>query len=397
MPKLTKRYVEKLEPDSHVDYVAWDDELRGFGVRVWPSGKRSYVVKYRTAQGRQRKATIGPHGRITAEQARTRALNWLSDATLGGDPARALSEKRKVVNVTDLAEQYMEAHAKPKKKPISQEADERSFRLHVLPALGAKNIKEVTRADVAQLHHSMRKVPIAANRAIALLSKMFNLAEKWGLREDGTNPCRHIDKFKENKRERFLSEAELARLAEVLVEAERSQTEMPSVIAAIRLLLFTGARRSEILNLRWEQVDMEGHCARLPESKTGAKTIYLPPPALEVLANLERQEDNPFVISGAKPGARLINLQKPWQRIRKRAGLDDVRIHDLRHSFASMAVAGGLSLPVIGALLGHTQPATTARYAHLADDPLKQAANLTGSRIAAAMARSTPRDAENSN
>ena len=144
MPKLTKRYVEKLEPDSHADYVAWDDELRGFGVRVWPSVKRSYVVKYRTAQGRQRKATIGPHGRITAEQARTRALNWLSDATLGGDPAQALSEKRKVVNVADLAEQYMEAHAKQKKKPISQEADERSLRLHVLPALGATNIKEVT-------------------------------------------------------------------------------------------------------------------------------------------------------------------------------------------------------------------------------------------------------------
>ena len=149
-------------------------------------------------------------------------------------------------------------------------------------------MKEVSRADIAQLHHSMRKSPIAANRVIALLSKMFNLAEKWGLREDGTNPCRHIEKFKENKRERFLSEAELASLAEVLEDAEHTRTEMPSVIAAIRLLLFTGARLSEILTLRWDQVDMEGSCLRLPESKTGAKTVYLSPPAREVLVNLEQ-------------------------------------------------------------------------------------------------------------
>jgi integrase len=394
VPKLTKRYVEKLEPSPSDDYVAWDDELPGFGVRVWPSGKRSYVLKYRTSSGRQRKATIGPHGVLTAEQARKRALNWLSEAKLGGDPAGTLSQDRKVGTVTDLAKQYMETHAKQKKKLLSQEADERSLRLHILPRIGSLNVKEVSRADIAQLHHSMRKSPIAANRVIALLSKMFNLAEKWDLREDGTNPCRHIEKFKENKRERFLSEAELARLAEVLEDAERTCTEMPSVIAAIRLLLFTGARLSEILTLRWDQVDMEGSCLRLPESKTGAKTIYLSPPAREVLANLEQHDDNPYVIAGVKPGAHLVNLQKPWGRIRNRAGLDNVRIHDLRHSFASMAVAGGLSLPVIGALLGHTQPATTARYAHLAADPLKQAANLTGSRIAAAMALRTRRDTE---
>ena len=144
----------------------------------------------------------------------------------------------------------------------------------------------------------------------------------------------------------------------------------------------------------WDQVDMEGSCLRLPESKTGAKTIYLSPPAREVLANLEQHDDNPYVITGAKPETHLVNLQKPWGRIRNRAELDEVRIHDLRHTFASMAVAGGLSLPILGALLGHTQPATTARYAHLAHDPLKQAANLTGGRIAAAMALRTRRDAE---
>ena len=386
MPKLTKRYVEKLEPDSHADYVAWDDELRGFGVRIWPSGKRSYVLKYRTRLGRQRKITIGPHGPLTAEKARTRALNWLSEVKLGGDPAQDMAEDRNAGTVSEVAKRFMERHGS-KMKPASCEAYERSLRLHILPVLGSLNIKEVTHSDVADLHYSMREIPIAANRAIATLSKMFNLAEKWGLREPRSNPCRHIDMFRENERKRFLSEVELARLAEVLAEVERTRTEMPCTIAAIRLLLFTGARLSEILTLRWEHVDIEGQRLRLPDSKTGAKIVYLPPATLEILASLEREEDNPYVIVGAKRGTHLVNLQKPWERIRAKAGLDDVRIHDLRHSFASMAAAGGLSLPVIGALLGHTQPATTARYAHLADDPLKQAANLTGSRIAAAMAK----------
>ena len=231
----------------------------------------------------------------------------------------------------------------------------------------------------------MRATPGAANRTLALLSKMFNLAEKWGLRPDGSNPCRHIEKYPERRIDRFLSNAELADLGKVLAEDEYGRTELPSSIAAIRLLLFTGCRLSEILTLRWEHVDFENQYLRLPESKTGPKLVYLSPPALDLLSDLKREDDNPFVILGRKPGTHQVNLRKPWGRIRKKAGLEDVRIHDLRHSFASMAVAGGLSLPVIGALLGHSQPATTARYAHLADDPLRQAANIAGGRIAAAM------------
>jgi integrase len=170
-----------------------------------------------------------------------------------------------------------------------------------------------------------------------------------------------------------------------LAEAERTQTEMPSVIAALRLLLFTGCRLSEILTLSWDEVDLENQCLRLRESKTGAKVVYLPPPAIEVLSVIERQDDNPFVIVGAKRGSHLVNLQKPWRRIRAKAGLEDVRIHDLRHSFASVAAASGLSLPIIGALLGHNQPQTTQRYAHLAADPLRQAANQIAIEIARAM------------
>jgi len=220
-----------------------------------------------------------------------------------------------------------------------------------------------------------------ANRCLALLSKFFNWTEKHGFRHDGSNPCRHIERYKEDKRERFLSETELTALSNILTQAEKTGTASPWVIAAIRLLMLTGARHSEILTLKWEWIDFERACIRLPDSKTGAKTLYLNAPALEVLANTPRLEGNPHVICGDKDGAHLVNLQKPWKRIRQAAGLEEVRIHDLRHSFASVAVAGGMSLPLIGALLGHSQPATTARYAHLASDPLRAASETIASRI----------------
>ena len=218
------------------------------------------------------------------------------------------------------------------------------------------------------------------------MSKFFNWTEKNGFRPDGSNPCRHVEKYKETKRERFLSEAELAQLGEALREAETDKSASPWVIAAIRLLTLTGARLSEVLTLRWDYVDFERATIRLPDSKTGAKTLYLNAPALEVLSGIPRLEDNPHVICGERKGAHLVNLQKPWRRIRQAAGLGDVRIHDLRHSFASVAAAGGMSLPLIGALLGHSQPATTARYAHLSSDPLRAASDAIAGRIAGAMA-----------
>jgi integrase len=220
---------------------------------------------------------------------------------------------------------------------------------------------------------------------MAVLSKMLNLAEKWGERPDGSNPCRHVEKYRERKRERFLSQAELARLGEALAEAERNGSESPYAIAAIRLLILTGARVSEILTLEWGHVDFERACLRLPESKSGAKVVHLSPPARELLASLPRIEGNPYVLPGLKERAHLVNLEAPWRRIRARASLEDVRLHDLRHSFASVGAGAGLSLPVIGALLGHSQPGTTARYAHLATDPLKQANNVIGTRIATAL------------
>jgi integrase len=386
--KLTKRVVEALQPGNK-DIICWDSELPGFGVKVTPRGRRVYFLYYRTTTGRERRPTIGRHGQVTCEEARRIAGDWHAAVRGGGDPGGERRADRASESFAEFADRYMTDYAIGKKKSSTLATDGFNLKNHLLPALGQLKVGEISRADVVRLHQRMKATPGGANRTLYLLSHMLNVAERWGLRPDGSNPCRHVEKFNLRKRERFLSEAELGRLAAVLTDAEETDTELPSAIAAIRLLLFTGARLSEILSLRWEYADLEAQCLRLPDSKTGAKTVYLPPPALEVLAALERREDNPYVIPGAKPGAHLVNLQKPWRRIRKAAGLEDVRIHDLRHSFASMAVAGGLSLPVIGALLGHSQPATTARYAHLADDPLRQAANIAGGRIAAAMQGST--------
>ena len=383
MTKLTNRMVAAVKPGDR-DLFVWDDELPGFGLRVKPSGVKSFFVQYRNRHNDSRRLTIGRHGVIGPENARVRAKSLLARVVDGDDPATERRTDREAPTVADLAVRYMTEHAEVKKRPRSVASDKTLLRLHVLPALGRKKVTALSRADVTQLHHSLRETPGAANRTLALVSKMLNLAEKWGLRTDGSNPCRHVDRYPERKMERFLSGDELGRLSAVLTEAERTATELPSVIAAIRLLMFTGARLGEILSLEWSHVDFERTCLQLPESKTGAKVIHLNAPALEILNGIER-DGSPWVIAGREPNKPLVNLRKPWHRIRAKAGLEGVRLHDLRHSFASIGAAGGLSLPMIGALLGHTQAATTQRYAHLAADPLKQATDMIGRRITAAM------------
>jgi integrase len=384
MPKITKKRVDSIKPSGR-DIFEWDEELRGFGVRVKPSGVRSYLIQYRNRHGRSRRFTIGAHGRLTAEEARTEARKLLSDVARGGDPVDDRKALRNAPTMAEFAEHYITNYALGKKKPSTLETDRINLRCHILPALGSLPVASITKADVVRLYQSMKDTPGAANRTIQLVSHMLNVAEKWGIRPDGSNPCRHVEKFKEKKRERYLSAAELARLGDVLVEAERTKTELPSAIAAIRLLIFTGCRRGEILTLRWQHVDIENACLRLVDSKTGARTVHLNAPALELLSVLERQDGNPFVIVGAKPGTHLVNLKKPWQRTRKKAVIEDVRLHDLRHSFASVAVGLGEGLPMIGKLLGHTQVQTTHRYAHLATDPVKAAAERVGAALAGMM------------
>ncbi|MBL4616920.1 MAG: tyrosine-type recombinase/integrase [Robiginitomaculum sp.] len=384
--RISKRAVDSLIASVNDQYL-WDTELSGFGVKITPKGRRTYFVQYRLGgrKGRTRRYTIGVHGTLTTEQARSIAKRILGEVASGKDPLEAKDTERRALTVSEAGERFLTEHARAKLKPRSADAYEHVFRLHIVPAFGHIKLHELTPSRIARLHHEMRTTPYSANRSIAFLSKFMNWTEKHGLRPEGRNPCRHIEKYPEVKRERFLSPVELARLGEAVSHAEKDGAITPWMAGAIRLLALTGARLSEILTLKWDWVNFEHHTIRLPDSKTGAKTIYLNTPALNTLAELPRMEDNPFVICGTKEGAHLVNLQKPWRRVRKMADLPNVRIHDLRHSFASVAVSGNMSLPILGALLGHSQPQTTARYAHLSADPLKAASDAVGERIAAAM------------
>ena len=318
MAKLTKRIVDRAGPRDR-EYFLWDDEIRGLGLRVLPSGRKTYLIQYRVGR-RTRRMNLGPHGVLTPHGARQKAIELLAEVLNGGDPSA--SRAAKGVTVRELGERYLVEHAATKKKPSSAASDRRNLRHHVLPALGHLPVAQVSRGDVGRLHHQMRKTPGAANRVVALISKMMNLAEQWGLRPDGSNPCRHIQKYPERRIERFLSAAELARLGDALAEVEASGAEPSPVIAAIRLLILTGARRSEILNLRWEDVDLERAILRIRDSKSGAKTIPLNVPALEALTGLEHTSD--WVFPTAE-GYRPASLSKPWGRIRERAKLESWR------------------------------------------------------------------------
>jgi integrase len=384
MPKLTKRVIDATKPVSNHDVFRWDAELRGFGLRVKPTGVKSYIIQYRTMTGISRRVTIGQHGRLTADEARTQAKIQLGRVARGDDPAAEKADARDGISFSAFAERYFSDHAATKKKPSSVRMDQINLQKHILPILGRKRLDTLGRADVIRLHQSMRETPGAANRCLALLSKMMNLAERWGNRPDGSNPCRHVEKYRENKRNRFLAGAELARLGAACQRCERDGTIRPSFLALVRLLIFTGARLSEIQKAQWDWVDFESGVLRLPDSKTGAKTIMLPAPALEVLSRLVRVDGSPYIITGEN-GRYLVNVWKQWAILREIAGLKNVRLHDLRHSFASIGAAGGMSLNIIGGLLGHKQTQTTSRYAHLASDPLKAAANQIAGTIAATM------------
>lgn len=386
MGKLTKRVVDALEPQQK-DYVVWDDELKGFGVRVKPSGRKSFVIQYYNAQRRSRRMTIGLFGRLTPEEARKAARLALSDADRGRDPLEEKNTEKDLVTISVLADRYMAEHAEVKKKQSSINRDRRLLDRFVRPVLGSKPVANVKREDIAKFHHSLRQTPTQANRVLALLSKMFSLAERWGLRTDGSNPCRHVERYKEKKRERYLSIEELARLGKALDKAETEGSEDLSGITAIRLLIYTGCRREEILSLKWEHVNFELNCLQLPDSKTGAKLVPLGDAAVELLKRAHRVAGNPYVCPGRKWASHLVGLPRIWARICENAGLKEVRLHDLRHSFASVGAGAGLGLPMIGALLGHTQAATTQRYAHLAIAPLQDAANLITQHIAEAMSK----------
>lgn len=366
--RISQQLIKQLEPQSK-GYSVWCSELKGFGVRVNPTGVMSFIAKYRV-NGKQQMTTIGRTDALKAEAARRRARELLGSAAIGINETALEKADRRAATISDLSSRFLEAYIPYHLKPSTQADYRRSIEKFIIPRLGRVKVQELDRAKIAEFHQSFSKTPYQANRILGTLSVMLTQAEIWGMRPEGINPCLRVKRFKEKKRERFLSSEEMARLAESLDEEAK---EAPSAAAAFRLLILTGCRLGEIQKLKWRDVDFEREEIRLSDSKTGQRTVYLSPQGIALLKSIPRKEDNPYVIVGLEDGAYLTDLQKPWRRVRARAGLDDVRIHDLRHTFAANAAASGLSLPMIGKLLGHTQAQTTARYAHLAADPVRKA------------------------
>jgi integrase len=387
MSKLTKRSIERLEATDK-EYMLWDDDLSGFGVRVMPSGRKSYLVQYRAA-GRTRRRTIGQHGVLTADEARTQARILLGEVAKGGNPAEDRKRHLRAPSVASLCDRFLEDYVAHHCKLSTARGYMSTINQCIRPHLGTRKIVDVSRVDIVTLHHNLRAHPYMANRAVSILSKMFNLAEDWGLRSDGTNPARRIQKYREEEKKRYLSDAEQARLGNVLADALESGRETEYAVSAIYLLMLTGCRLGEILTLRWDYVGT--HHLELPDSKTGRRRIPLPVEAHEVIRALPRRAGNPYVILGDTENGHLVNLQKTWLRVRKIAGLEDVRMHDLRHTYASVAVMSGIDPFLLKEIMGHKNLQTTLRYAHFADEAVQRAAGSVANRLAGAMRRGATR------
>jgi len=378
--KLSKSVVEKIEPLG-TDVVVWDEALPGFGVRVKPSGVRSYVVQYRNRlTGASKRMTIGQHGPLlTFDQAKRQARTILADAMRGLDPAEAQRSARGAPTVRDLAADYIERHAVPNKRPKGVKDDRAMLETVILPKLGKRKVAEITRRDIEALHITYVDRPYRANRVLALLSKMFNLAVSWGWRPD--NPVRGVMRFQEEKRDRWLSDQELERLWRVLENHPNRRAAN-----AIQLQLLTGARLGEVLNARREAFDLERGVWTKPSHQTKQrKTEHVPlsPQALDLLTSIlsEQEHGELWLFPGNVPGQPLKDIKKFWGGVMRQAGLEGYRRHDNRHTYASHLVSGGLSLEIVGRLLGHTSPETTKRYAHLADDPLRRATEMFGAKV----------------
>ena len=370
---LSGRFVEGLRPGAR-DIVLWDAALPGFGVRVYPSGRKVYVAQAR-AGGAPRRVTLGAHGEIGPAEARARAEAAIR--RIKRDRARGAPR------VADLAERYMAGHVAANCNEHTASIYRGALENHILPALGALPLAAIGREEVAALHRALGDTPRAANRALAILRKMFALAEDWGMAPEGSNPCIGVRKYRERRRERFLSPAEYRRLGAALEEAGEEGWASGSTVAALRLLALTGCRLGEILSLRWDDIDRAAGELRLRDGKTGARMVPLTPTAEAVLAGIPRLAGNPWVIAGRRPRSRLNSITAEWYRIRARAGLADVRIHDLRHSYATRALSAGESLAMIGRLLGHADIASTLRYAHLAAGAERASAARVGGSIGA--------------
>ncbi len=415
MPKLTKTVVDRAVPRAK-DYFLWDADLKGFGLKIARGGRKSYVCKFRLGSGRNaptRRMTIGAHGSPwTVDQARIEARKIIGRVANGEDPAKEKQDAKKQITVAELCDLYLE-RGMATKKPSTIATDKGRIERHIKPLLGKKRVPDVTRADIKRFLQDVANGKTAkdvktglrgraivkggkgaATRTVGLLGGIFTYAFDCGLIE--INPVHGVRRFPDKKGQRYLSQQELVALGAALADAEKDGKN-PFAVAVIKLLIFTGARKNEIQGLRWDEVDFQAGYLKLADSKTGQKAIPLNAGALEILSNLARQQGSEYVFPSFGGSTHYVGTPMIWTKIRAAAGLEDVRLHDLRHSFASIAVSGGASLPIIGALLGHSDSSTTQRYAHLQDDPLKAASDAVGNRIAAALSGDNSGELSNMN
>lgn len=375
---LTKEYIESLQPASK-DYVVWDKKQTGFGIKITPQGKRVYIYKYRLSSRKQQKYTIGKHGQMTLQQARKAADDIYVKVRSGVNPMAEKQEYKKALTVSMLCDKYIKEHAEIYKKPRSIAGDKRNIEKHVNPELGNLFVRDVTKNDVERLHLKMQSTPVQANHVRALLSKMFSLSEKWGIRNEGTNPVKYVKKYTEKPRQRYLSKEEAKRLYDALNTMDIVGNDNFYAIALIRVLWLSGTRGSEFRTAKWEWVNFERNTLELPDSKTGQRTIVLNLSVIQILKSLPRINDNPYIFpSPVNKNKPLAYPRDTWDKLRHRAKLQDFKMHDLRHTFASLGIEAGLSLPEIGKLLGHKVLSTTQRYAHLRDEQAHRAANIVG-------------------
>lgn len=373
--RLTKRAVDQAAaPETGSQAFVWDSEVRGFGLRITPAGTKSYIFQYRTASYGGRRKTIGKHGAITVDQAREIARDWYAEVRKGGDPAATFRAHREAPTVGQLCDEYLTRHAKQNKRPRSVVGDTSLIDRFIRPAMGRKKAHEVVLADVERLAASLGERRTTANRLVALMSKMFNLARRWKWCE--TNPTEGWQKHAETKRERYLSTEELARLLTVLDGHPNRRA-----CNIVRMLLLTGARRGEVFGMTWPNIDLNvGRWTKPAHTTKQKRTEIIPLSETAVDLLREIREDAPadavYVFPGDVAGEPVTTIKTFWGQVRRDAGINDVRLHDLRHTFASHLVSSGQSLETIGRLLGHTQPQTTARYAHLQDDALRKATNM---------------------
>jgi site-specific recombinase XerD len=400
--RITKRTVDAAKTDEKDTFV-WDSEIKGFGLKITPKGKKIYVLQYRF-QRTLRRFTIGTHGNPwTPEQARSEALRLLGLAKDGKDPATAKQSDKDAITVSALCDLYL-VDGVHGKSASTLATDKGRINRHIKPLLGRKRVKDLNMNDIKKFMRDVATGKTAinektgkhgrarvtggegtANRTAGLLGGILTFAIDGGIRSD--NPVHGVKRYAEKQSERFLSPNELARLGDILTKAEQ-HGENQIAINGIRLLILTGCRKAEILTLQWSHVNFETGYLELPTSKTGQKRVPIGAPTLELLANLPRIEGNPYVLPGEKTGRHLVGLPRVWGRLRKEAGLENVRLHDLRHSFASVGAGAGMGLQVVGKLLGHRHSSTTARYAHIADDPAKAAADRISGTISGILKRS---------